>query len=128
MSDQQPVETSKPNLVTKLGLRFQKLNLGGALAVAIFMASCIVAVAYYMYLQNPNKKYDLARPGEKDNQSLRVEDDEADTTSPATAAAAKQKVEYLNKEINALSGISKFESEDLTDQNIQLVPADQPSL
>ncbi len=128
MNDQEPVKDSNSGLATKLGIKMQNLSLFGALTVAIFVACCIVAVGYYMYLQDPNKKYDLARPGEKDNQSLRVEDDEADTTSPATAAAAKQKIEYLNKEINALSGISKFEPEDLSDQNIQLVPADQPSL
>lgn len=128
MNNQEPKTTSQKNLISRFGLRLQQLNLFGALAFAIFMACCIVVIAYFMYLENPNKKYDLARPGEKDNQSLRVEDDEADTTSPATAAAAKQKAEYLSKEINALSGISKFEPEDLSDQNIQLVPADQPSL
>jgi hypothetical protein len=115
----------KKNIFETIG--FTTINLFGALAIAITTALCIVAVAYYMYLENPNKKYDIARPGEKDNQSLRVEDDEADTTSPATAAATEQKIEYLTKELKALSTISKFEPEDLTDQNIQLVPTDQPS-
>lgn len=126
MTENNTSEAQKPDVLAKLGLA--NLNLFSALLIAIAAALCIVAVAYYMYLENPNKKYDIARPGEKDNQSLRVEDDEADTTSPATAAATKQKIEYLTKELNALNGISKFEPEDLTDQNIQLTPADQPSL
>lgn len=126
MNNHEGTTATNTGIVAKLGL--SRLNLFGALAIAIGAACLIVGVAYYLYLNNPNKKYDLARPGEKDNQSLRIEDDEADTTSPATAAATKQKIEYLTKEINALSSISKFEPDDLTDQNIQLSPADQPSL
>lgn len=106
----------------------QNLGLFGALSVAIGAACLIVGIAYYLYFINPNRKYDLARPGEKDNQLVRVEDDEADTTSAATAAAAQQKIEYLNREVNALNGISKFDPDDLSDQNIQLVPTEQPSL
>lgn len=106
----------------------RSMSLATALVIAICTALCIVAVAYYLYLSNPNRKYDLARPGQQDNASLRVEDDEADTTSPATGSATQQKIEYLTKEINALSGVSKFEPDDLSDQNIQLTPADQPSL
>lgn len=126
MSEQESKVVSQ-SLSTRLHMP-PRLNLFGALALAVAMAMLIVAIAYLLYLRNPNKKYDLARPGQKDNLSLHVEDDEADTTSPATAAAAKQKIEYLTKEINALSGISRFDPEDLSDQNIQLVPADQPSL
>lgn len=110
----------------KFGL--QNINLTVALTIAVSTALVIVAVAYYLYLSNPNRKYDLARPGQKDNLSLHVEDDEADTTSPATAAATKQKIEYLTKEINALGSVSKFDPDDLNDQNIQLTPAEQPSL
>ena len=125
-NDQSSTDTTKPSIFAKLKLN--TLSLPGALACVIIMAGCIVAVGYLLYLQNPNRKYDLARPGQKDNLSLHVEDDEADTTGPVTAAATKQKIEYLNKELSALNSISRFEPEDLNDQNIQLVPADQPSL
>ncbi len=125
-SEPLPESNTKPSIFTKLKLN--RLSLPGALVCVIIMAGCIVAVGYFLYLQNPNKKYDLARPGQKDNLSLHVEDDEADTTGPVTAAATKQKIEYLNKELSALNSISRFEPEDLNDQNIQLVPADQPSL
>jgi hypothetical protein len=110
----------------KFGL--SKINLSVALAIAISAALVIVAIAHYLYLSDPNRKYDLARPGQKDNLSLHVEDDEADTTSPATASSASQKTEYLTKEINALGSVSKFDPDDLSDQNIQLTPAEQPSL
>lgn len=104
-----------------------RLSLMGALTLAIGAACLIVGLAYSLYWNDPNRKYDLARPGAQDNLSLRIEDDEADTTSPVTAASTKQKIEYLNKELNALNGISRFGPEDLSDQNIQLAPAEQPS-
>ncbi len=114
---------------TKTGLWLPfKINLGMALAIAITMAGVIVAVAYSIYWNNPNRKYDIARGGDTDNQALSVEDEEADTTSPADAPATKQKIDYLNKEINALGSLNKFSPDDLSDQNIQLAPSDQPSM
>mgnify|MGYP000996594920 CR=1 FL=1 len=105
-----------------------RLNLAGAISIAIFVAFCIVAVAYTMYWNDSNRKYDIARGGEKANQALAVEDEEADTTSPVTPAAAQNKIEYLTKELNALNSLNKFNADDLSDQSIQLVPSDEPSL
>lgn len=116
----------KLSLLTRY-LKLERLSLLGALFLAVGAACVIVAVAYVMYLNNPNRKYDLARPGQKDDQSLRV-DDEADTTSPVGPASAQQKIEYLEKEVKALNSVSKFEAEDLSDSNIQLTPSEQPSL
>lgn len=107
-------------------LQYMQFGLTEALITVILVACLIVATGYYMYLQDPNKKYDLARPGAKDNQSLRV-DDEADTTSPVSADSTQKKIEYLKKEVEALNGVNKFELEDISDQNIQLAPNDQPS-
>lgn len=98
-----------------------------AMLIVIFAASLIVGLGYIMYLNSDNQKYDLARPGQKqDNKALGIED-EADTTSPVDEASAKRKKEYLKKEIDALKGITNFEPTDLSDQNIQLAPAEQPS-
>ena len=106
-----------------------RLNLVGALAVAIGTACLIVSVAYWMYWTNSNRKYDIDRGGgQAKNQALSVEDDEADTTSPVDAPTAKRKIEYLVKEVTALGGLSKFDPNDLSDQSIQLTPAEQPSL
>lgn len=106
----------------------QRVSLFGALAIAIGAACGIVAIAYMLYWNDPNRKYDLARPGEQDNQSLKIEDDEADTTSPVTEKAVDNKIEYLEKEIKALNEVSTFHPEDLSDQRIQIAPSDQPSL
>lgn len=106
-----------------------RISLTGALFIAITAAGLIVAAGYLMYWNNPNRKYDLARPGnQEDNKALSVEDDEADTTSPVDEKAAKQKLDYLKKEIKALEGLGQFNPDDLSDENIQLSPAEQPSL
>jgi hypothetical protein len=105
---------------------FSQMGLTGALLIAVAAACFIVALAYYMYLQNPNRKYDLARPGSSDDQSLRV-NDEADTTGPVSADSAQKKIEYLEKEIDALGGVNAFELDDLSDQNIQLTPGEESS-
>ena len=109
--------------------RFRSINLVGALSIVIALACVIVGIAYALYYNDTNRKYDIVRGGEKnDNQALNVEDEEANTTSPVDAPAAKRKIEYLEREINGINSISKFEAEDLSDQSIQLAPADQPSL
>lgn len=108
---------------------YEKLSLLQALLVALTGAVIIVTIAFMMYWTNSNRKYDLARPGEKeDNSALEVTDEEADTTSPVDAAAAKQKLDYLNNELKALEGLGQFSPEDLNDENIQLEPTQQPSL
>lgn len=110
-------------------LRMPSISLVGALAIAIVVALVIVAGAYYLYWVNPNRKYDIARAGSRDNnQILTIEDDEADTTSAVDPPAVKRKSEYLSKEINALSTMSDFNADDVSDQNLQLAQPEQPSL
>jgi|GEM_PF-6693269 len=105
------------------------ITLAGALAIAIAAACVIVAIAYALYYNSPNRKYDIVRGGEESkNQALNVEDEEADTTSPVDGPTAKRKIDYLEKEVNGLKGFSTFDADDLSDQNIRLAPADQPSL
>ena len=105
-----------------------KVTLPMALIVVILLASVIVASGYWLYLHSDNQKYDLARPGQKqDNQALNVEDMDADTTSPVDATVVKRKSEYLQKEIGALKSMTDFSPNDLSDQDIQLAPSEQPS-
>lgn len=108
---------------------YERLSLIQALLVALLGTVVIVVLAFLMYWNHPNRKYDLARPGSKeDNNALEVTDEQADTTSPVDEAAAKQKLEYLNSELKALEGLGEFSPEDLSDENIQLAPTQQPSL
>lgn len=108
---------------------YERLSLLQALIVALIGALLIVVLAFLMYWNHPNRKYDLARPGAKeDNNALDVSDEQADTTSPVDETAAKQKLEYLNDELKALEGLGQFNPEDLSDENIQLAPTQQPSL
>ena len=110
-------------------IRVSSINLAGALMIAISAALVIVAIAYYLYWINPNRKYDIARAGSRDNnQILTIEDDEADTTSAVDPPAVKRKSEYLSKEINALGTMSNFDANDVNDQNLQLTQPEQPSL
>lgn len=105
-----------------------KLTLPVALIIVILLASLIVGLGYWLYLNSDNQKYDLERPGQKqNNQALNIEDQEADTTSPVDASVAKRKIEYLQKEIGALKSMTDFPANDLSDQDIQLTPSEQPS-
>lgn len=116
-------------LVKKISERLSHTSLRSMLILVIAAAMCIVGVAYLLYERNSNRKYDIARPGQHDeNKVLSVEDDEADTTSSVTAEVAKDKLERFQKELEALNSLGGFNPEALSDQNIQLAPPDQPSL
>ena len=135
------LQVSKNKILEKLGLKkkpamstVQKIRekihitLPVAVGIVLIMASIIVAAGYWLYLDSDNQKYDLARPGQKQvNKALDVEDTDADTTSPVDAPVTKRKLEYLDKEIGALKSMTDFNQADLSDQDIQLSPAEQPS-
>lgn len=105
-----------------------RLKLSEMLVVTIIASFLIVGLGYTLYERNPNRKYDIARPGQHDdNKVLNVEDENADTTNSVTAESAKQKLDYLRKELKGLNNIGGFSTDDLSDQNIQLTPPDQPS-
>lgn len=104
-------------------------SLATALCLVLVAASILVSFAYWLYWNDSNRKYDLARPGHKDdNEILEIESGEADTTSPVSAATAEQKLKDFNKEVNALDSLGQFDPGDLSDQAIQLSPPEQPSL
>lgn len=116
-------------LVSRLRQKAAGMSLSAMLIVVISAACCIVLIGYLLYENDSNRKYDIARPGQHDdNQVLTVEDEEADTTGPVTPSVAKQKIENFDKEVNGLGGINSFDPNDLSDQNIQLTPPEQPSL
>ena len=106
-----------------------RVNLATAIAFFIFIACVLVAVSTMMYLRDPNRKYDIARSGESiNNLALEIEDSPEDASSPVTASILQQKIDYLQKEINALSGMGDFDEDDLNDQNLHLNPLEQPAL
>ena len=105
------------------------VNLVSAMILLILIACALVTVSTMMYLRDPNRKYDIARSGESiDNQALDIQDNSDDASSPVTASVLQQKTDYLQKEINALSGMGDFDEDDLNDQNLHLNPLEQPAL
>ena len=124
-------QEAKPDMTLKQRFvyRATHLSLSAALSLVILTACLLVAAGYTLYERDTNRKYDIARPGQRDeNKVLNVEDQEADTTSPVTPTVVKRKLENFDKETKALSTLNDFSQEDLADQTIQLVQPDQPSL
>ncbi len=106
-----------------------KLSLVGLLVTAVLASLVLVAIAYLMYLRNPDRKFDLARPGSPNNNAVvSIESDDSDVDSPVDAQSAKQKLDTLDREIKALSGFGTFSAQDVSDQSLNLQPSDQPSL
>lgn len=109
--------------------RFLQLNLAGALSIVIIAATLIVVVAYSLYWNDSDRKYDIARGGKtSENQVLNLDESSVDRTSPVDSNDAKQKLEYLQQELEALRGLADFNPEDLSDQNLRLVAPSEPSL
>lgn len=105
------------------------LSLVGLLVVAVTASLMLVSIAYAMYLRSPDRKFDLARPGDPNtNAVVGIESDDADVDTPVDAQAAKKKLDSLDKEIKALSGFGTFSAQDVSDQSLNLQPNDQPSL
>ncbi len=131
-TDDEPkaLESTKPKEVVFRNRLNIKLSFVASMCLLIFVAGILVVVAYYVYWQDTDRKYDIARPGNAaSEQDLKVEDAViSDATARVDAPATKQKIEFMTKEINALDAINKFDPSDLSDQNIHLVPSDQPSL
>lgn len=107
---------------------FERFDLTIVLTVVVFIALILVGVAYWLYYRSPQRKYDIARPGDKDvNKVLTIEDDTEDTSKPVELSDAKQKLTTLDKELKALSGFNTFGPEGLSDQSLGLQPNDQPA-
>ena len=105
------------------------ISLIGMLMVTIAAALTLVGISYFLYYISPQRKFDLARPGDPNkNTVVDVEDIQADTTSPVTVVDAKKKLDSFSRELKALSGYNSFDPADISDQSIGLQPNDQPSL
>lgn len=99
------------------------------LIAIIIVALILVGLSYLLYYINPQRKFDLARPGEPNtNAVVDIEDIQSDSTSPVTVIDAKNKLESFSKGLKALSGYNSFNPADIHDQNIGLQPPDQPAL
>lgn len=105
------------------------ISLIGMLIATIIVALSLVVVAYYLYHISPQRKFDLARPGDPNkNAVVDVEDIQADTKSPVSTVDAKNKLDSLSRELKALSGFGNFDPNDINDQNVGLQQSDQPTL
>ena len=105
--------------------RHLKLSLVGLLIVAVMASLALVAISYALYLRSPEHKFDLARPGNPNNNAVvGIEPDDDNTDVLVDVQAAKQKLESLDKELKALSGFGSYSSQDVSDQALGLQPND----
>lgn len=93
-----------------------------AVAIAVLAALFIVALAYWLYWEDDNRKYDIARAGQQTTNRI-TEDEVAavDVTSPVSREEIEKKKTFLQEEVIALDKIDGFEPEDLNDTTIQFV-------
>ena len=122
--------TEKPALQENLFVRLRsKVTMPIALAILVLLAAIIVAVGFGAYWNDSNRKYDIARGNkESKNQALSVDDGTTDRTSPVDSSAVNKKIDFLDKEIKALSAMGSFDPTDVSNENLQLSVPDQPSL
>lgn len=107
---------------------FERFDLTIILMLIVLVALIMVGIAYWLYYQSPQRKYDIARPGDSDvNKVLTIEDDTEDITKPVDLSDAKQKLKTLDKELKALEGFNTFGPDGLSDQTLGLMPNDQPA-
>ena len=105
------------------------VTLAGALVIVVIVALFLVALSYVLYLNSPASKYDLARPGGREDKALITERDEnADTTSKVDIETVEKNLNSLKQNISALQNASDFGGQDLSNQNLGLEPSTQPSL
>lgn len=118
--------TEQSNPPTILG---HPVGLAGAMGIVIAVALILVGISYLLYLKSPASKYDLARPDRTKSESLiSSKDEDTDITSPVTKKTVENNLQSLQKNIKALQNANDFGEQDLSDQNLGLQPAAEPSL
>ncbi len=108
------------------GRKNPNLGLLGALIIIVLISLILVAAAYIMYLKSPQKKYDLARPGNSlRNKVLSAEDNSSDKTTPIDAQITKAKIEALSTQLKVMAGFDSFSQYEVNDQSLGLQPVAQ---
>lgn len=100
-----------------------RFNFGveGALLIVIVTASILVAVSYFLYVNNDNYKYDIARPGAQQLKAADTEETEInDTTSPVDSNAVQEKINLLKSEQEVLQSLGSFDQKPVSDSALQL--------
>lgn len=107
--------STKKDLIPQFGLIT-------GLLIVIVLSCVLVLISYVIYLNNPQYKYDLARPDVKNNNpALEAKQNElSDTTSIVDAPSIKRKIDFLNKELVTIESINSFSEKEVTDQALQL--------
>lgn len=105
------------------------LRLPTALMILLIASLILVGFGFLAYWQSDQRKYDIRRPGQQQNQTYYdVEDDDAGESTPVGPQDVTKKLDFLSKEMTAINSLSDFSDQDLSDQVIQLAPIEQPSL
>jgi hypothetical protein len=102
------------------------VSLLGALIIIVLVSLTLVTAAYIMYLESPQKKYDLARPGNSlRNKVLSAEDSSSDKTTPIDPQTTKVKIDALNVQLRVMAGFDSFGQDEINDQSLGLQPVAQ---
>lgn len=106
-----------------------RLSLLHALALVIAAAALLVLVGYLQYWSSQNRKYDIARPGQtSESKALDVTQTESNLAIPVTIDDVDSQLQFLAEERAILEGMNKLKAANLSDQDLRLVPSQQPSL
>lgn len=122
MSDLASTTTQDNNEVSTKKDLIPQFGLITGLLIVIVVACVMVLISYLLYINNPQYKYDLARPDVKNsNPALEAKQNElSDTTSLVDAPSIKRKIDFLNKELISIESINSFGEKEVTDQALQL--------
>lgn len=107
---------------------YEKITLVQATGILVCLAMLMVCVGYLVYWNSPDRKYDIARPGNNEqNKATSVEDSFENDTSPVDRAAIEKKRKFLQDEQKALKAMNNFRTPSLSDQSLHLAPSEDPS-
>lgn len=129
MNDQKPADEALTGFSQNFRTRLTKISLTQALGILIFISILLVGVGYAQYWNSQDRKYDIARPGnQQENKALDVTDQDENLTTPVDSQAIDKKLRFLQNEKIILDSMNKLESDNLSDKNLGLTGVSSPSL
>lgn len=91
------------------------LSLNVVLLLAIAISLVLAAFSYWLYLRDPNYKYDLARPDVKKTVQLDEEDKLIDEHSKVDQDTLKNTQDLVKQSLKDLDGLDSFKAAPLSD-------------
>lgn len=107
MPDEQHVESSEAP--------HNSLSLKAVLLLVILVSLILAAFSYWLYLRDPNYKYDLARPDVKKTVKLDEEDKLVDEHSKVDEETVKGTQILVEQSLEDLNGLDSFQPAPLSD-------------